>query len=436
MSNNIITKAATSLFLLGTLSVSAAGFSPWAGNTSAAQSPLRFHPRVLENTFSPKAVDKDGNMVPDDVHIVSYHKTNNTAGVVTGPNGEDWFYTLELDGEKLIENEYVTEYDYHTFHVRIYDEKLNFVGQAQGEVTRPEGTLRCQGIELGTQVTKSFFNSNASDYEIMVTSNFNPAPVEGVARYGAKQTTEAYSLTAEIPEGGSKCLFAQPGYAISMINTGNSISENFLIALSEETSWDGEDKEHVNYTVYKKAGWGTPAEKVTSFNIDLKLAYSDGINETIPFVMTTKGNDVYIATALYEKTFLDDPTASDPTLAKDNNYVITLYKASGNEYTQVAETKIPCVGGAKSPLWKKIIANVMNLKVDVIESEEGPALGGAMLAAVACGEYESVEAAAAKLVKVVDTVEPDPEIAAKYEKRYEQFRQIYPACKPLFEIIK
>lgn len=348
MSNNIITNAATSLFLLGTLSVSAAGFSPWAGNTSAAQSPLRFHPRVLENTFSPKAVDKDGNMVPDDVHIVSYHKTNNTAGVVTGPNGEDWFYTLELDGEKLIENEYVTEYDYHTFHVRIYDEKLNFVGQAQGEVTRPEGTLKCQGIELSTQVTKSFFNSNASDYEIMVTANFNPAPVEGVARYGVKQTTEAYSLTAEIPEGGSKCLFAQPGYAISMINTGNSISENFLIALSEETSWDGEDKEHVNYTVYKKAGWGTPAEKVTSFNIDLKLAYSDGVNETIPFVMTTKGNDVYIATALYEKTFLDDPTASDPTLAKDNNYVITLYKASGNEYTQVAETKIPCVGAESS----------------------------------------------------------------------------------------
>ena len=78
----------------------------------------------------------------------------------------------------------------------------------------------------------------------------------------------------------------------------------------------------------------------------------------------------------------------------------------------------------------------MNIKVDVIESEEGPALGGAMLAAVACGEYESVEAAAEKLVKVVDTVEPTPEIAAKYEERYQQFKEIYPACKPLFEIIK
>ena len=98
-------------------------------------------------------------------------------------------------------------------------------------------------------------------------------------------------------------------------------------------------------------------------------------------------------------------------------------------------TKI-CGGGAKSPLWKKMIANILNLKVDVIESEEGPALGGAMLAAVACGEYENVEAAAAKIVKIVDTVEPEAELVEKYEARYRQFREIYPACKPLFEILK
>lgn len=98
-------------------------------------------------------------------------------------------------------------------------------------------------------------------------------------------------------------------------------------------------------------------------------------------------------------------------------------------------TKI-CGGGAKSPLWKKMIANVLNLKVDVIESEEGPALGGAMLAAVACGEYRNVEEIAAKIVKIVDTVEPDPVLVEKYEKRYSQFKEIYPVCKPLFEIIK
>lgn len=71
----------------------------------------------------------------------------------------------------------------------------------------------------------------------------------------------------------------------------------------------------------------------------------------------------------------------------------------------------------------------MNLKVDVIESEEGPGYGGAMLAAVGCGEYDSVQEAADQLVKVVDTVEPDAKLVAKYEAKYQQFREIYPALK-------
>ncbi len=102
---------------------------------------------------------------------------------------------------------------------------------------------------------------------------------------------------------------------------------------------------------------------------------------------------------------------------------------------QITESKI-CGGGAKSPLWRKIIANVLNIKVNIIESEEGPGLGGAMLAAVACGEYASVEEAAAKIVKIVDSVEPDPEIAARYQDRYEKFVKLYPTVKPLYEELK
>lgn len=102
---------------------------------------------------------------------------------------------------------------------------------------------------------------------------------------------------------------------------------------------------------------------------------------------------------------------------------------------KIERTKI-CGGGAKSPLWKKIIANILGIKVDIIESEEGPGYGGAMLAAVGCGEFASVEEAADKLVKVIDTVEPDAELTAKYDVRYNQFKQIYPTVKPVFDIIK
>lgn len=98
----------------------------------------------------------------------------------------------------------------------------------------------------------------------------------------------------------------------------------------------------------------------------------------------------------------------------------------------IERTKI-CGGGAKSPLWKRIIANVLNIKVDVIEAEEGPALGGAMLAAVAKGEYSSVEEAAKRIVKVIDTVEPEAELVEKYNERYAQFVRLYPAVKGLYQ---
>lgn len=94
-------------------------------------------------------------------------------------------------------------------------------------------------------------------------------------------------------------------------------------------------------------------------------------------------------------------------------------------------------GGAKSPLWCKIVANIMNVKVDKINSAEGPGFGAAILAAVGCGKYASVTEAAAKLIKVISTTEQDPVLVEKYEKKYQTFRKIYPALKPVYdEIVK
>ncbi len=97
----------------------------------------------------------------------------------------------------------------------------------------------------------------------------------------------------------------------------------------------------------------------------------------------------------------------------------------------IRRTKI-CGGGAKSPLWKKMVANILNIQVDTLASEEGPALGGAMLAAVANGEYEDVRQAADAIVKVVDTIEPDEGLSRLYEERYQTFRKIYPGVKGIF----
>lgn len=91
-----------------------------------------------------------------------------------------------------------------------------------------------------------------------------------------------------------------------------------------------------------------------------------------------------------------------------------------------------CGGGAKSPLWKKMIANILNVELECLECEQGPGMGGAMLAMVACGAYETVQAACDAIVRVRTRVIPEPELAARYENRYRQFQKIYPACKQLF----
>ena len=96
------------------------------------------------------------------------------------------------------------------------------------------------------------------------------------------------------------------------------------------------------------------------------------------------------------------------------------------------ESSMLCGGGAKSPLWRRILANVLNMPLTIPASEQGPGMGGAMLAMVACGAYASVAEVCQKLVTVSETVAPDPEIAARYEARYRQFRLIYPALKGLY----
>ena len=102
---------------------------------------------------------------------------------------------------------------------------------------------------------------------------------------------------------------------------------------------------------------------------------------------------------------------------------------------EINKSKI-CGGGARSPLWKRIFANVLNCELESLASEQGPGMGAAMLAMVACGEYPDVKSCCDKLIAVASTVKPEPRLAEKYEARYRQFQKIYPAMKALFPEIQ
>lgn len=89
-------------------------------------------------------------------------------------------------------------------------------------------------------------------------------------------------------------------------------------------------------------------------------------------------------------------------------------------------------GGAKSKLWRQILADVFDARIDMINSVDGPSLGAAILAAVGAGEFESVKDACSKVIKVTDSVQPDPFSVEKYKKQYKVYNSLYGVLKETF----
>ena len=98
----------------------------------------------------------------------------------------------------------------------------------------------------------------------------------------------------------------------------------------------------------------------------------------------------------------------------------------------VSKTAI-CGGGAKSEVWKKIIANVLNAEVVSLETEQGPSYGAAILAMVGTGEYATVKEATDRIVKEKSSVLPEKDLTEKYEAKYQKFKKLYPCLKSWFE---
>lgn len=86
-------------------------------------------------------------------------------------------------------------------------------------------------------------------------------------------------------------------------------------------------------------------------------------------------------------------------------------------------------GGAKSEFWKQMIADIFNMRVDIVNSKEGPAYGAAILAMVGDGLYKDVDTACKLLIKIVDTKYPNKKNVKIYDDKYENFKKLYPILK-------
>jgi len=88
-------------------------------------------------------------------------------------------------------------------------------------------------------------------------------------------------------------------------------------------------------------------------------------------------------------------------------------------------------GGARSPLWRQIQANVYGRAVETIAADEGAALGAAILAGVGARVWPSVDAAVDATVRVGSTTAPEPDVVAVMIDRYAHYRRVYPALRAI-----
>ena len=94
-----------------------------------------------------------------------------------------------------------------------------------------------------------------------------------------------------------------------------------------------------------------------------------------------------------------------------------------------------CGGGAKSMVWRKILTNVLQMELQVPDQEEGAGYGAAILAMVAVGSYPSVQAAAGSFARGGKVFRPQSKLARLYQERYQVFRALYPALKPVYPML-
>jgi xylulokinase len=88
-------------------------------------------------------------------------------------------------------------------------------------------------------------------------------------------------------------------------------------------------------------------------------------------------------------------------------------------------------GGARSELWARIVASVLDLPLERTAVDEGAAFGAALLGGVAAGVFGDVHDAVHSCVHVRDIVQPDPAWVELYSGGYARFRKLYPALRPL-----
>lgn len=255
-------------------------------------------------------------------------------GWLDGPDGEVWYYVGQFtkDGN----NDYITAYEF-----TIYNGNFEVVTTIKDTTTLSGNETGVRDVQLGSLVTRQFFNYSSYNYEFMVAIAANTT--EFVNHY----YTKVY--TSEENQPGAIGTFE--GYYADYVNVAlDSNSEKYYIIFTHEdettTPKVGDVDNPMDYVfeIYEKATWVGGASMLTDGELRVPGVLASGEN-WIPLISTAKGGKAYIAVNYLEKSYYEDPMDfNNPNLTADNNFIIDLKEIDlYGSLNDKSVTKIPVV---------------------------------------------------------------------------------------------
>ena len=190
------------------------------------------------------------------------------------------------------------------------------------------------------------------------------------------------------------------------------------------------------YTLEKdiEAQKGNDVYNLMTANADTVPVGSDGLiylpylmGERSPVLDPNARGVFFGLTARHTKSHMTRAVLEGITLSQRHNLEV-LHAMDIDPKTLTA-----CGGGAQSPFWRQLLADVLKCSIVTTTSKEGPALGAAILAGVAAGIFSSVEEGCEKLVKRSDKrSDTNSDAASKYDEIYKLYSFLYPTMRPAF----
>lgn len=275
-------------------------------------------------------------------------------GYLAMPDGETWFYTTDYEYDKIVHNEYYTEYYMKGYTFTIYDMGFNYVGTISDKlyIDTDAGETGCRHALLNENVTKNFFNGD-DKLEFIVYLGMNTGPAND---YKMHFYNKVYSLDGnKTDEGYDECVAVMEGRIGDVLNAATDENENFIFSVVQDvyppskagspefptqTDWAKNVKTRV--TTYGKAvdekGY-VQLDQRDILNVCMPGDTTDGIYLITKMV---EGKPYFIY-SYYEKPYLVDPVggALDESATPDNNFLIDTFTLENGAFKQTSATVIP-----------------------------------------------------------------------------------------------